>query len=420
VLGALTLGIAVAAHAIIGAFGMVTAAATVLLWILSGDFKGGFAGVGLLAAASLVALPTIAVALRLTLPYPVLPFLQLLGVTLAVWSARQMPARRAPEARWALALIAGAVVAWMLKHPTAIPTVHDHLVGLRYPILWSAGLLGLAVVIFAPVEAVRPPMMFALLAGIGAELVAKHWQETVADPRVAIAFRDLIFKADFWYPFALVFPAACLAAAVARVVSTRIAVYALLALLFFPWLYGNSEPGRRDPNYYEHSIVEGWAEEVSIAKNGYWGSSGDRRWAQTPAEFELVDVLSGEIAAGRITLATHISHLTPYIYMYLDTVLFSVFTGINDDLYVSGYVFDQSNAGGRFYPAQKIHDALARHPPYVVIHDVTSNGTRLAATFPDALELNDYDVIFERDGVRLLRARSLTAADGVASPGAAG
>src|SRR4029453_1169440 len=56
-LGALLLGTAVGTHAIIGALGMLVAAATVLLWMLSGEIAAALAGVGLLAGASFLATP---------------------------------------------------------------------------------------------------------------------------------------------------------------------------------------------------------------------------------------------------------------------------------------------------------------------------------------------------------------------------
>jgi hypothetical protein len=159
----------------------------------------------------------------------------------------------------------------------------------------------------------------------------------------------------------------------------------------------------RDPNYYQVSLAECVAEQIGVAKNGYWAN----RWAQTPAELALMDVLRAEIAAGRITIGTHIVHLSPAIYLYKDVVLFSVYTGIDDDPYISDYKPDRAMAGGRIRPIEEVHALLAARPrpPYVVVHDQTAEGTKLAETYADLPDFAGYEELFNRDGVRLLRAR---------------
>jgi hypothetical protein len=403
VLAALVMGTAVASHAIIGALGMAAAAGPVLLWLLRGRVVAALAGAGVLAGASLIAVPTIAIGLRLELPYPVLPLAQALGVALAAVAARGMPARAATEGvipralLWALTL---AVLAALVRPPPEIAMLRAHVTDYRYPTLYLAAGLGLACMLWWDFRgrALLAPVVTALAAGMGAEYAAGRWWTTFADPNVQVAVEGFIRKVDFWYPWVLVLPAACFAAWLYQTLSPRLAVYALLAALLFPWI------GRKDPNYYQHSIVEGLAYQLELAKNGYWSSTGDRRWAQSPAQLELIEILRGEIAAGRITPATHVVHVTPYIYLYKDTVLFSVYTGINDDLYVAGFIFDRSTAGGRFYPVEKLEAALAERPPYVVVHDVTADGRTLADELPELpAAVGEYEVLLDRDGVRLLR-----------------
>jgi len=198
-------------------------------------------------------------------------------------------------------------------------------------------------------------------------------------------------------------------------VPTRLVVYAVLAILAFPYQYGNTREGARDPNYYQTSIAEVIGEQLAVAKAGYWGGMGDRRWAQSEAEMALMDTLRAEIAAGRVTLATHIAHLSPIIYLYRDVVLFSVFVGINDDIFMAQYQPDPSIAGGRIRPAERFRDALAARPPYLVIHDVTANAERLDKTLVEQLPLDDYEQIFADGGVRLYRARTLQQTAGTKS-----
>jgi hypothetical protein len=91
--------------------------------------------------------------------------------------------------------------------------------------------------------------------------------------------------------------------------------------------------------------------------------------------------------------------------MYRDVVLFSVYTGINDDPYIANYVADRSSDGGRIRPIEKALEVLAEQPPYVLVHDTTTEGTKLKDLVPGLPELTDYEELFNRDGVRLLRAR---------------
>jgi len=402
-LGALVLGTAVASHAVIGALAMTIAAAPVLLWLLAGQWRAAVAGVGLLAGATLVALPFVAIGLRLELPYPVLPAVQALGVGLALAGARAMPARVEAEGTvarpivWALALI---VLAVLVAHPNALGSLHDMWVRARYPTLYVGGALGLLCMLWQGAEgrAQVTPIAAGLGVGMLAEWLAGSMWTTFEDPNVGVAVEGFVRKADFWHPYLLVFPAGCLLAELYRAVPRRATLFAVLAVLCFPWRQ------YADPNYFEHSVVEGWAYHLQLAKGGYWGGTGSRRWAQGEAEFALIDILRDEIAAGRITPATHVVHVTPYVYLYKDAVHFALYTGINDDLYVADYTFDRATAGGRFYQLAKLPAALEARPPYVVVHDVTIDERKLADTLPELpAVLDEYEVLFQRDGLRLLR-----------------
>ncbi|MBI3770608.1 MAG: hypothetical protein HY271_19230 [Deltaproteobacteria bacterium] len=410
-LGALALGTAIAAHAIIGAFGMVTAALSVLFWLLAGDVAGAFGGVALLAGASLVAVPTLAIGLRMPLAYPALPAAQLLGVGVIVLAARSMhgrPLRDRGLARWlgwALALVAIYV---LVEHPAKLGVLNDH--WNRFPLLSIGAIGGLLIMLWLDVRRSArvqlAPVVLAFLFGVALDYVSREWWTTFTEPKVQTAIEDFYHKVDYWNPYVLIFPTACLFAWLYRSVSPRLAVFGLVALLFYPWKDVSQHP---DPNYHQHSIAEAYAFELQLAKGGYWGATGHRRWAQSAAELELVDVLRAEIAAGRITLATHIVHLAPDILLYQDNVLFSVYTGINDDGYLANYEFDRSIAGGRLHPIAQLDAALAKRPPYIVLHESTSNGRKLYDVMPrlPSEVLQDYEEIFNRDGVRLLRDRAL-------------
>jgi hypothetical protein len=204
----------------------------------------------------------------------------------------------------------------------------------------------------------------------------------------------------------LTFAAALAAVLAARVLPTRLVTYVVLALVFFPWRerwVTPSDPGYADPNYHQHALVESWAYELETGKQGYWGSTRDRRWSQSAAEFKLFDVLRAEVAAGRITPETHIVQLGPYTYLYKDNLLFSVFTGINGDPYITNYQFDWSIAGGRIRSIDEAPARIAAHPPYVAVHQRADGDASNVDPTPWAVGLEDYVEIFNEDGVRLLR-----------------
>ncbi len=412
--GALALGTGVAAHAIIGGFGMATAALSMLLWLVAGDLVGLLLGALLLLGASLVAAPTIAVGLRAPLPYPLLPLAQLVGVGVCVLAARGLGGRPVRDfilarvLRWGLGLLA---IYLLWTHPAKLGVLGDQ--WNRFPLLSVGAIAGFAAMIWydlrRPSRVQLGPVVVAFLFGVGLDYVSREWWTTFTVPTVQTAVEDFYHKVDYWNPYVLVLPTACAFTLLYRTVSRRLAVYALVALLFYPWKDGSAHP---DPNYHQHSIAESYAYSLQISKNGYWGATGHRRWGQSAAELEVADILREEIAAGRITLATHIVHVTPHVILYQDNVLFSVYTGVNDDGYVARYEFDRSIAGGRLHPITALPEALARKPPYIVIHESTANAEKLYESmerFPPET-FQDYDELLNRDGVRLLRLKSLAPA----------
>jgi len=401
-LGALALATAVASHAIIGTLGMAVASFAVM----TGGGVNALAGVGLMAGASLVALPTIHVGLQIPVYYPLLPLEQVLGVALIAVAARRLNASAVTDRlrwlRWGFTVLAVAALLW---HPYPL-LLGNH--PLRFPLLVYGGGLGLGLMLLMdrrPSRALLGPVTFALLLGMAVEYVSNRWHVMLTDPGVRVAMYNWFHKVGDWYPYILVFPTAYLAAWLSRTVSRRAAMLVVLAFLFFPWrdrLDPSLGPAGQtaDPNYHQHSISEAWAYQMETGKRGHWGNTRDRRWAQSPAELELAEVLRGEVAAGRITPATHVVHLSAFVSLYQDVLLFSVYTGINDDPYLTNHVFNPSDAGSRLRPIEEVHARLAERPPYVVIHNEPS--VQLA---PEAL--HGYEEIFNRDGVRLLREASV-------------
>jgi hypothetical protein len=412
-IGALALATAVATHAIMGALGMMVASATVLVWLLSGELVAFLAGVGVLAGATLVALPAVAVGLRFELPYPVLPLVQLAGVAIVWLAAGGLHARtvkdRTGVLRWALAAFAVVVLVW--RPYDLMPNNH----WMRFPVVVFGGAGGLALMLCDDLRrrradggagaapALVSTITLALLIGVGIEYVSYHYWMRFRDPAVQTAMHDWFYKVDYWHPFVLVFPAGYFAARLSQVLPRRALLLVLLAILFVPWR-DHLDPyydatNFSNPDYTQHSIAEAWSYQLATAKHGYWGNTFDHRWAQGPAELELIAVLRAEIAAGRITTATHIVELSPRVYLYGDNLLYSVYTGINGDPYLADHPFDASIAGSRLRPAAEAPQRLAQRPPYVVIHN---DAIPLP---PEALQ--GYTEVFNRDEIRLLREDSV-------------
>ena len=398
VVAALALGTAVATHAIMGALGMLVAAFA----LLAGGPVSVLAGVAVMLGASLVGLPTVHVGLGIRVPYPVLPLEQLAGVALIVFAARYARPRAARDVpglrwiRWAFVLLAAYGLLW---HPPGfMPGNHQA----RFPLLVYAGGLGLLAMLWMDARGERPRLgavAFALLSAMAIAYASDRWRVHFADPGVQVAIYDWFYKVDYWLPYALIFPSAALAALVARLTSVRVATAIVLVLLFVPWRHALDPTSSllADPNYHQHTIAESWSYMMETGIRGHWGNTRDRRWAQSPAELALSRALLREVAAGRITPATHIVHLSAFVSLYQDVALFSVYTGINDDPYLTDHVFNSSDAGSRLRPIEEVPARLAERPPYVLIHN------RPSIELPkDAFR--GYEEIFNEDGLRLLRA----------------
>ena len=88
--------------------------------------------------------------------------------------------------------------------------------------------------------------------------------------------------------------------------------------------------------------------------------------------------------------------------MWQDVLLFSMYTGVEDDLYIMNpdpQLAEGPTAGSRLYPVSMLPDAIAKHPPYIVIH----NDAPAGLTLPPP----GYDQIFNQDRVRLFRRDDL-------------
>ena len=89
--------------------------------------------------------------------------------------------------------------------------------------------------------------------------------------------------------------------------------------------------------------------------------------------------------------------------MWQDVLLFSMYTGVEDDLYIMNpdpQLAEGPTAGSRLYPVSMLPDAIAKRPPYIVVH----NDAPAGLTLPPP----GYDEIFNEDRVRLFRRDDLS------------
>jgi hypothetical protein len=402
-LGALALGTAVASHAIVGALALATGGTALLIGLPDVSAKDFLAEVGCLFGAALVAVPELAVAMSIHLPYPILPISQLVGVFVIWLAASALKPTLIDSNRVSVWIAKGLVLAMLVLlvwRPSSMARLHD--LGDAFPMLFAVCIMGLVVL---PASRSKWPVgLFAIAGTLAIGAVAEYAIPFATDllhgSGAGFGFDDVVFKvAEYWYPYFLIFPAAAAFTLVYHHVSKVLSIALLLTLLIFPL----SQHPELDITYTEHSLAQEWANDWLIAKQGWWGSTKDTRWAQSPAELELSNVLREEIRNGRITTATHIVHVSPNSIMWQDILLFSMYTGVEDDLYLmqpDPKLGEGPTAGSRLYPVSMLPEAIAKRPPYIVVH----NDPPAGLTLPPP----GYDEIFNKDNVRLFRRDDLS------------
>jgi len=403
-LGALVLGTAVASHAIIGGLAMIVAAAGLIFWLAEGDRKRFVVGALSLIGATLIALPEFAIGLAKPLPYPVLPLSQLAGIALILAATARLRSHASEEPRsvawlnWTLVplLVAGIIY----RHATVHGSIYEQVAGhLPMLVLFAFG----GMVALLHIWRHEPGTMrygglaaFALILAIASEYLGEFLNRIAVSPSVEMMVWDIGIKSwDYWSPYFLLFPAGLLFALLYERWSKPATIFALLTLLMYPWHQGQNVDYDSD----QHSVTEHWAFNLTTAAQGYWASSADRRWTFGPAEFALLQVMNDEIAAGRITPATHVLHIaqstSPWIFAH-----FSVFNGVNEDpIEFTPPSSTLWQAGSRVREIGALAQALAEKPPYILEQ---AKAPELRVEIP-----NGYEEIFNRDGLELFRRRGL-------------
>ncbi|MFZ0679317.1 hypothetical protein [Candidatus Binatus sp.] len=403
--GAIVLGTAVASHAIGGGLAMVVAASAVMFWMASGDFSGSIAAIICLAGASMVAAPELLIATLNTVRYPILFLMQVAGIVIIIAGASRLrsqgPGQSVVTPILGAAALVAALFALLIYRQWFTGSIFDQVMQ-NLPMLCVFAALGLIVAaVLGFFEKGSVPntgvLAVSLIIGVAADIANNYLTPVISGPIERHMLSDFISKLiDYWIPFVLIFPAGLLFALLYDRFSKKLALFAVLTILIYPWTRVEN-PQDYDGN--EHAISEQWAFNLSRAKFGYWAGCPDGRWTLGEDGFALVEVLQEELRAGRITLSTHILHLTddtsPWAFMQV-----AIFTGIDDDPIDLHY--DPNNlfqAGSRVRGPADLAGALARRPPYIL--------EQCPAPTSMGEPPSGYEKIFDHGNLRLYRRDAL-------------
>ena len=408
-LGAMILGAAVASHSLNGGFAMIVASAGVLFWLVENDYRRFAAGLVCLAGTTLIAVPDIAISTAHPLPYLALAASIAAGIALIIVACTRIPLMSPVGNREALrilnvSIVAGFILAVLLRQSQERFSLF-HKVAEDLPLLMLFCFAGFVAAIAVSWRDDEPQIPYAGLAAVALSLglVGEYIDELAHMPQYQatsmVMLWDVAIKLwDYWCPYFLIFPAG-FAIALAYDRWSRAAVFFILVtLLIYPW-YQINDPV--DYDSVEHSITEQWAFNLHTAAEGYWAGHSDRRWTFGDEERPLIKLLNEEIAAGRITTATHILHLAQDTSSWT-LVQFPILTGIDDDpIEVDHHPDNLYQMGGRVRGLQDLDAALAEHPPYI-LEQVPPRGS---LGDPPA----GYDLILTSGYIRLFRRQGLIA-----------
>ena len=211
-LGALALATAIASHAIIGALALATAGSTLIIRLAGEGAKDLVFEAACLFGAVLVALPEVAVAMGIALPYPILPLSQLVGI-LVIWrAASSLPPTYTDNKRfavWTARVLVLVVLLLLLRRPPSMVMLSG--LAEDFPILYVAAVLGFAILAWS--NFIWPVGVYAIAGALAVGIVAEYAIPMGAfwSPGSAAGFSldDVVHKvAEYWYPYFLIFPVA--------------------------------------------------------------------------------------------------------------------------------------------------------------------------------------------------------------------
>ena len=424
-IGALLLGTSIAADVIHGAFAMAIAGIGAVLWLVSEQDQRTFMiAAACLVGALLIGATQFPIALASPFPYPILPISQLAGSGIIITAARLLPPQRDPDANRlsivTILAISATLLALVLGRSTDSSSRLIGTILATFPALTVLGLAGLLLAAYGSCLRLqqRAPRTTGNI-GLAAFCVFMAVAAVVTQPDLPDSAGSLFQTAlwhfshkllEYWWPYFLLFPAALCLALIYDRWSRPVAVFAILAILIVPWHLAPAPPiddarGSLSKHAFnlhlindQSSLLEQFAYNLNVAAEGKWVAHPDPRWVFGPAEFALLDVLNREIDAGRITIDTHILHVTDKC-AYPHFSDFSVFSGINDDPMEYQYAPDIFSRGGRDRGIDEFGAAAAGRPPYVLYEVPPDPAMRPF--------LDGYEEIFHQENHRLFRRKDL-------------
>ncbi|HUA33737.1 MAG TPA: hypothetical protein VMA09_09050 [Candidatus Binataceae bacterium] len=406
-LGAMMLGTAVASHSLNGAFAMIVAAAGILFWLMEQDYRRFLVGIGCLAGATLIAVPDIVISTAHALPYLVLALAIVAGAALIAMSSELLPPTSPTGDPTALRVLNIALIALFILVLFARQSEERfslfHKVAEDLPLLSLFCFAGLIAAIFVSWYGGDAPIPYAGLAAIALSLLfAGEYIDALAhmpqyQSTKMVMLWDVAIKLwDYWIPYFLVFPAGFVISLAYDRWSRPAVFFLVMTLLIYPW-YQFDNPV--DYDSVQHSITEQWAFNLHTAAIGYWAGHSDRRWTFGNDERPVIDMLQSEIAAGRITTATHILHLAHDTSSW-SLLQFPILTGIDDDpMEFDHHPDNLYQMGGRVRGMDEFAAAIAARPPYILVQAAPPAS---AGNWTDG-----YDLIVESGYARLYRRHDL-------------
>ncbi len=416
-IGAMLLGASIPSHAIDGAVAMAVAACAVVIWSAAKVRSRVRAGIGCLAGALLLGSPEFFVVFRIPLPYPILLLSQLAGVAVILGSARTLEGESVAGLTIprTLGLAVFGALALMLPFESwltvfapggdqsSIPLVVAQLL-LTPLVLTTSGVVGLILLEVKLRTNPRAPAYAVLAAGVVLLGPVATLVLGVVDPYASSASARFMVSHPvgylnlFWCPCFIALIGALAFALVWSRWSKSIALFVLLCPWIYPWQVTN--PTHFLWQLLGHSMVEQSAYNLDIAARGYFSNCPDRRWSLSPEGFALVDILNREISAGRITMETHIPHVSFSPPSWDSPAEFALFTGINDDPIDKD--FDPNDiylADTRRRSFKQFVATFAEGAPYILDE----------RDLPPGITYPGYEEIFDRERLHLFRRLALTA-----------
>jgi hypothetical protein len=167
------------------------------------------------------------------------------------------------------------------------------------------------------------------------------------------------------------------------------------------WLVVAALPLRLEPigalHVGERHHSENVAIQLTFAKTGFYTGYPDARWVVDGEQREVLAAIRREIAAGRITAATRLLHVSP-TYQAWGAIPIGVFTGVLETVASPDFQLTIHTVGGRLVPLDAMGAQRAATYDYLVIEwrDPPPNVAQL---------IGGFETIFTNERAELLRRR---------------